>query len=424
MGIFDSWGIDQTTGNNDPLGGLLTLSKKDKSGALGQALFQAGMGILSAKTGGNIGAAIGQGGMQGVQAYGSAIDDLKREKLQGYQMQHQRTQDETESERMARQDERQAKLDGFAETNANNQQTVFQQSQAKMQAMKDLAAKYSQGGRFDEAGYINELSSVDPDKAMEYSNMIKDREIKARQIAQGGQRAPYFTTVVGNNGNMYSFNSLTGKAEPLMVGGAKPDAPPPAGGATPPNASSPPPMLTPLKKPNFDTQLTRELAEAKATGVQGSDEIDAAIGAAQNIREVLASYDTLENAIANGASTGPISARFPTFNENTQQAEQALLGLSIPKTKQLGSNPTDKDAEIIRKSNLNANMSNEYLKKVLPDYRAAAQRSLASNEQYIELLKKGVSKAEAYKAVFGGSQGNGAFSGDNQQKKAVNWSDL
>lgn len=198
MGLLDylKGVFDQTTGNNDPMpptpaNGLLALSSKDKSGALGQALFQAGMGILSAKTGGNIGAAIGQGGMQGVQAYGSAIDDLKREKLQGYQIQRQQ-------QREATQDERQAKLDGYTDINFNNQQTQFQQSQAKTQAMQELAKKHLKpDGSFDQNGYVAELYQYDPKEAMDYrekmdlagerrASMALNREI-SNKAQFGGQ---------------------------------------------------------------------------------------------------------------------------------------------------------------------------------------------------------------------------------------------
>lgn len=52
----------------------------DKMEALRMALMQAGLGIMSARTGGNLGAAIGQGGLQGLQAYQQNIQGQKQEK--------------------------------------------------------------------------------------------------------------------------------------------------------------------------------------------------------------------------------------------------------------------------------------------------------------------------------------------------------
>lgn len=371
MGIFDSWGFDQSTGNNDPLGGLLALSKKDKSGALGQALFQAGMGILSAKTGGNIGAAIGQGGMQGVQAYGSAIDDLKREKLQGYQIQHQQ-------QREATQDERQAKSDSMAETNFNNQQTQFQQSQAKTQAMQELAKKHLKpDGSFDQNGYVAELYQYDPKEAMDYREKMDLAASRKEQAAQGNR--PYYTPLQTADG-IYSFNSRSGEAMPINTA-----------------------QNRPAIDPRYDKNLQRDLSANKGYGAESGKiiaEHEAAAPAEMTAaNQIVANIDKIANNPNLGAATGlsgvirpdayvPGTAIFDLKKQNDQLVSQSFL-----QARQMlkgGGAITDfegKKAEAAV-AMLNTAQSEEQYRAALKDFRDAV---VAGQEKILARQQKGAS---------------------------------
>lgn len=363
MGLLDYF--DQSTGNNDPLGGLLAISKKDKTGAIGQALFQAGMGILSAKTGGNVGAAIGQGGMQGLQTYNSAMDDLKREKVQGYQMQRQQNRD-------AKADEWAAKVQGRQEGDwARADETNATLDNFK----KNFPQFINPDGTLDEQKAIAAWGSIDPAYAMKMKNDydVKKEAIAARRDQSAASNKPYLTPVTGADGKIYAFDHRTGTATPIAASVT------PSGGGT-----QQPPSL--LRDPKYDPSLQRDVAAGRSYGTergQTAAQNEAAAPAELAVADqIISNIDKIANNPNLGAATGltgvvdprsyiPGTALYDLKNKNDQltsetfmQARQMLKG---------GGAITDfegKKAEAAV-ARLNMAQSDEEYRAALQDFRDA-----------------------------------------------------
>lgn len=156
-------------------GGLLdflTPTDADKTAALKRGLLAAGFGMLSAKTGGNALAALGQGGAQGVGAYDDMLQQQKQQKLTGYNMQRQQKQDDWSSEVQSHQ------RAGWGREDANN---------AAIDAYKENFGQFKKpDGSFDERAAIAAYGSVDPASALKMQN---DYEMKKEAIAARQQQA-------------------------------------------------------------------------------------------------------------------------------------------------------------------------------------------------------------------------------------------
>lgn len=184
MGLFDFFGrmpgsqivdpsiASSSVGYGPGLSGLLQPTEKDKRDAIRRGLLAAGLGILSAKTGGNTLAALGQGGMQGIGAYDDSLQAMRQAKMQEFAA------------------NRQQKQDVITDTNFQNQQTVFAQNQQRQQAMQDIARKHQKpDGSFDSQGYVNDLYQYDPDAALKYTESMA--RIDATKLASQQNKSQF-----------------------------------------------------------------------------------------------------------------------------------------------------------------------------------------------------------------------------------------
>lgn len=198
---------------NQPMFGL----SPEKSDALRMALLQAGLGIMSARTGGNLGAAIGQGGMQGLQAYQAEIAGQEQKKRQARQdaMTQQRFDIEQQlaGMKIGSAQEEQARRKAFGEA-------------VQGAYIRDEAGNIT---GIDQAKYQAALSQFDPEAAarMFYNQQTADRS--------------YFQALPTASGYI-RFNARTGEAEPIQMGGA------------------------PILRPQDDPNLQRAIAGATAGG--------------------------------------------------------------------------------------------------------------------------------------------------------------
>ena len=352
-----------------------------KSAAIRKGLLQAGLSIMSAKTGGNLTAAIGQGGQQGMQAYDQSMDQAQKDNMLGMQLQRQGVSDTQDA----------AKFDAWQKAN--------QTSTADAQAMKDLGAKYynAQSGQFDEKGYIEELWKLNPTAAMQYTEKMKDRT---------AAQAPYFTPFMTSTGAGI-LNARTGAVDWPSAPSGQP-TPAPTGSGVPPLLSPAPTRALPV---NADPKLKRDMTTQDELGKQNVKEIDSSIAAINAAKGELGTLDTLGSALKKGANTGPIAQWMPTFNPATQQAKMALESFTLDNIKKLPGPASDKDVATVRSASFNEGMDEGYLKENLPNIRAAAERVIAKNQKYTDLLATGMDKAQAFKETWGSAaEGNSAFS--------------
>lgn len=207
----------------------------DKEEALRMALLQAGLGIMSARTGGNLAAALGQGGMQGLQAYQGSLQEQKRDKAQ------------------SRQEARQAKQDEMAADQFGMQKSQFEAGQAS--AAEQLARQKA----FEEAvkgAYIMDaqgnITGLDQNK-YQAALAMKDPEAAAKMFYQQQQTdKSYFQPVYDASRGLGAFNARTGQTQ--WQGGA------------------------PITRPQDDPNLQRQLAAATSGGkVAGETQAQAAV---------------------------------------------------------------------------------------------------------------------------------------------------
>lgn len=159
----------------------------DKKEALRMAILQAGLGIMSARTGGNLGAAIGQGGLQGIQAYQQNIQGQKQEK-------------------------RQAARDAMDEAQFGMRQKQFeaeQESAADQKARQKAFEEAVKGAyQLDAQGNI---IGIDKNKYQAALTML-DPSQAAKMFYQGQQEAqPYYQQAVDAQKGLGSFNARTGE---------------------------------------------------------------------------------------------------------------------------------------------------------------------------------------------------------------------
>jgi hypothetical protein len=167
--------------------GLMQQDPLDKKEAFRQALLQAGLGIMSARTGGNLTAAIGQGGMQGLQAYQQNLAEQKA-------------------------GQRQAGMDAMEQARFGMQQKRFEAEQ------EDTAEQKARQKAFEEAvkgAYqLDEMGNVigiDKNKYQAALTML-DPSQAAKMFYQGQQEAqPYYQQAVDAQRGLGSFNARTGE---------------------------------------------------------------------------------------------------------------------------------------------------------------------------------------------------------------------
>ena len=218
------------------LGLMQPTDELDKSEALRMALMQAGLGIMSARTGGNLGAALGQGGLQGLQAY--------QQNLQGQ-----------------KQDKRLAAQDAMSQAQFGMQQRRFEAEQEsaaeKMRKQKQFEEAVRGAYTLDEQGnvtgidqqkYMAALASVDPDA---YARMTY------QQQAAGSQ--PYYQFLPSAQGYVVG-NARTGELSPGQIGGQ--------------------PVMPGALDPNLQARLTSAKTGAEMT-TQAATEAQLGMGAAE-----------------------------------------------------------------------------------------------------------------------------------------------
>lgn len=205
---------------NQPMFGL----SPEKSDALRMALLQAGLGIMSARTGGNLGAAIGQGGMMGLQAYQAEVDRQRQQK-------RAEAQDAMAQQQFGMQQERFGLEKQRASTELESAQAAEARRKAFGEAVQGAYIRDEAGNitGIDQARYQAALSQFDPEAAarMFYNQQTADRS--------------YFQALPTASGYM-RFNARTGEAEPIQMGGA------------------------PIVRPQDDPNLQRQIAGATAGG--------------------------------------------------------------------------------------------------------------------------------------------------------------
>lgn len=171
----------------------------DKMEALRMALMQAGLGIMSARTGGNLGAAIGQGGLQGLQAYQQNIQGQKQEKRMAAkdamdQAQFGMRQQQFESEQAS------------AAADAERQKAV----EAAINAAIIRDAQGNAVG-IDQEKYKAAIAQTDPKT---YARMVSEE--KAANAGREGQ-------IQSTDQGLIQFKD--GQWVPLEIGGMRPKAP-------------------------------------------------------------------------------------------------------------------------------------------------------------------------------------------------------
>lgn len=159
----------------------------DKMEALRMALMQAGLGIMSARTGGNLGAAIGQGGLQGLQAYQQNIQGQKQEK------------------RMAAKDAMDQAQFGMRQQQFESEQASVADQKARQKAFEEAVKGAYQ---LDEQGNI---VGIDKDKYQAALTLL-DPAQAAKMFYQGqSETQPYYQQAVDAQKGLGSFNARTGE---------------------------------------------------------------------------------------------------------------------------------------------------------------------------------------------------------------------
>lgn len=367
-------GISPADDPQNPLAGLLASTSDDKKAAIQRGLLAAGLGIMGAKTGGNLMSAISQGGTQGIGAYDDQLQQAQKERVQGYQLQRQQKQDTQNDTQFQNQ-----------QTTFGNQQTQFAQGQQKTQSEKDLAAKYfdQKTGAFNKEGYINELWQVDPQAALIYQEKLSHMKAEA---------SPYHTFISTADG-IYSGDARTGQLVKALDGGGHA-----------------------VIKDSADAGLQGRISGAK-TGAEGDAKaVLAAKGADQKTAQLQSTFDTARSLLP--------------------QATQSGIGSMVDAGNRLIGNTTDSAKAAAQLETLSGWMTSNVPRMEGPqsdadvaNYKIMAakvgDRTVPYQErmQALELLHGLQNKyAQLNQGII--QSGNAPLSAQGQQSKAVHWNDL